>query len=226
MPEKVELVDYQRFANEWRKNLHLYRTENMKTAEYLNIFRILNVSHLETKLHTPFLKELLDSDGSHGQGTLFFHALLQQMPGQPGGVQHENVLSYADSPFDDEYSCRAEEFNKEAGQMDIVINRWSGRRAFCIVIENKISAGEQEEQLSRYSREYLQKRHVPPERRHLVYLHAKSEDHKPKSGGNTPVVILRYQDHIKRMLVQCLPQIRSEVVKELIKQYIAIIEEL
>jgi hypothetical protein len=66
-----------RNLSDWKRKR---QSRNLKSAEDWNLFRIVRVGHLETRLHTPFLRALMDSNGSHGQGTLFFTKFLEQLP--------------------------------------------------------------------------------------------------------------------------------------------------
>ena len=48
-----------------------------KHGDRFNIFEILDRTTDEVKGHSAFLGELLDSNGTHGQGNLFLNAFLQ-----------------------------------------------------------------------------------------------------------------------------------------------------
>ena len=220
---KPDIATFEKLFNGWRDLRVRCMEQNMVDAEDLNIFRVLNISHLETKLHTPFLLDLLKSEGTHGQGTLFFRAFLEQL-----GVCDERELSfYTRTPFDDRYKCREEVFDRESGRKDIVIERLSCEKdkRFCVVVENKIGAGEQEGQLRRYW-EYLEEKPVHSKRKFLVYLHAKGAGHKPQSGSGIRCTILRYQDHICGMLEKCLTHVKSRKVRDLLSQYLDVVRSL
>jgi hypothetical protein len=107
--------------------------------------------------------------------------------------------------------------------MDLVIERRYGHTAFCIIIENKIGALEQPGQLTRYF-SYLQKHPAPAYRRFLIYLHAMGKEHKPISGKNC--LVIRYQDEIRRMLLQSFPDVRASVIRDAIRQYVEVIDGL
>lgn len=197
-----------------------HKARNLSIAEEWNPFQIIRVGHLETKLHTPFLRALFDSNGGHGQGTLFFKRFLEQLAGVPGGPNHADLSLYVSNRFQSDYVCREEVFDRESGRMDLVIERRFGARAFCIIIENKIGALEQATQLQRYS-SYLRKHPAPRNRCFLVYLHAFEEDHRPKSGKCS--LVLRYQNHIMSMLRESEADVRAQIVKDTIRQYRAVI---
>ena len=151
---------------EWSRLDNRIRGDYRKTAPLWNIFDVLRVSHLETKLHTPFLQELFNSQGRHGQGTLFFRQLLREIARQKGGIREGAINSYARFPFDNEYDSRQEVFDPISGRMDLVIERRQGRNKFCIIIENKIQAVEQRHQMARYE-EYLKRHPAKKNRRFL-----------------------------------------------------------
>src|SRR5207245_8329103 len=117
--ERRQVIGWEQLLKEWRRVHGQHRTMTMVFADEFNIFRIFKVDHLEAKLHTPFLRNLFDSNGTHGQGTLFFCGLLQQMALDP-------IWSYAKAPFDDEYTCKDEVDDLQGGSMDLVIQRPTG----------------------------------------------------------------------------------------------------
>lgn len=51
--------------------------EEWKRGEKFNIFNILNLSQDETKLHTPFIAELLNPKGSHGMKDAFLREFIE-----------------------------------------------------------------------------------------------------------------------------------------------------
>lgn len=206
--------------SDWKRKRE---SRNLKIAEDWNLFRIIRVGHLETRLHTPFLRALMDSNGSHGQGTLFFTKFLEQLARLPGGPAPGDLLFYVPDRFQGDYACIEEVFDREAGRMDLVIERRFGLKAFCIIIENKIRALEQPKQLQRYL-SYLKKHPAPRNRRFLVYLHAFGNEHRPKSGKNCLVV--RYQNEIRNMLRESYPHVRAQTVRDTIRQYLAVIDDL
>ena len=199
------------------------QSRNVKNAEDWNPFRIARVGHLETKLHTPFLKALFDCNGGHGQGTLFFKLFLHQLTRLPGGPPTKDIHFFVSGRFQSDYMCREEVFDRESGRMDLIIERRFGLDPFCIIIENKIRAFEQSNQLERYL-SYLKKHVAPSNRCFLVYLHAFGDEHRPKSGNNC--LVMRYQNQITNMLRQADTYVRAQTVRDTLRQYRAVIDEL
>lgn len=112
------------------------------TGENFNIFRILGVGYSEIK-HSMFLCELLNRNGSHGQGDVFLKLFVETF--KIGDFD-------AIGDFNTEISTAVVEYHvgqktdEEGGRIDIFIEDKNN----CIIIENKIYAGDQENQILRY----------------------------------------------------------------------------
>lgn len=104
-----------------------------QTGEKFNIFSILNMERLEVRTHSAFLYELLNPKGSHYQGLEYLKLFI------------EIVLQVEDFDFENIVVDR-ERSIKELGRVDLVIENKEKQ----IIIEMKIDAGDQEEQLKRY----------------------------------------------------------------------------
>lgn len=68
-----------RLKNNYMRMLSDYRESNELLAEDFNIFSLVGVGHYEVTTHSAILRELLDSQGSHGQGNLFFIEFLSML---------------------------------------------------------------------------------------------------------------------------------------------------
>ena len=112
-------------------------------GERFNVFSLCGVDHYEV-MHSRILAEFLNPKGTHGQSDGKFLAAFFKMLLPP---------EFA-SKFDRKTVVRTEECAKmgglSIGRLDIFIEN-SANKVVCI-IENKIFAGEQPEQLSRYSK--------------------------------------------------------------------------
>lgn len=107
-------------------------------ARKYNIFNLLSLERNEVEFHTPFLTNLLDISGDHGQGTLFFLIFLNTLN---DSIHTLNEISQI--KIDKEYYTRN-------GIIDIHITCVKNAKPFHIIIENKIDAGDQTNQLERY----------------------------------------------------------------------------
>ena len=124
-------------------------------GEDFNVFRLCGVDHYET-MHSKILAEFLNPQGSHGQRTLFlecFQKLLKEHFKFKGEFSDRTSVT-TEVSFDD-------------GRLDILIED-EYKKSIC-VIENKIFAGEQSEQLERYSK-WLKKQKFEPEKSVLMFL--------------------------------------------------------
>lgn len=108
------------------------------SGENFNLLKLLKMGHYEVKTHSPILADLLSPKGTHGQGATFLKLFVK-------------LLNIAD--FDPESASVSMEKSigevtlESGGRIDLYITDGKGRK---ILIENKIYAREQENQLSRY----------------------------------------------------------------------------
>ncbi len=201
-----------------------FRKQN---APEFNIFGILNIRHRETKLHTPFLCNLLSPRGTHQQGDLFLKSFLKKM--LPEEKQFESFDSHL-IQVEEEYYAR------KKGRIDILIRHLGKENPFLIVIENKLYAGDQEMQLQRYYDFASKHLHFSNDQIRLFYLTIWG--HVPTDGftiSNDSRIALEkekvlryisYQNSIRHWLEDILPKIEAPVVRETVKQYLNTIQFL
>ena len=109
-------------------------------GEFFNVFNIIGMRVDEVRLHSAMLAELLSPNGYHGLGTLFLRAFLDVI-----GVESSFIdYSYCNLDCIERYIGAKTE--TDGGRIDIIIE--DGNHA--IIIENKIYAPDQENQLLRY----------------------------------------------------------------------------
>ena len=111
------------------------RIESRQRGEGFNVFQLCGVNHYELK-NSMVLRELLSPKGMHGLGERPLNAFAKMF----------NLGTFT---TDADVSCEVTGFIKDSsvGRFDIIIT--DGDKNVCI-IENKIHAGEQSEQLERY----------------------------------------------------------------------------
>lgn len=113
------------------------------TGEDFNIFKVLKLQRAENRLHSAFLAELLNPKGSHGQKDIFLKLFIKRLIG------HETSFDTVNAKIDvEKHVGFISEDKKNGGRIDICINDKKGNE---ILIENKIYAADQENQLIRYS---------------------------------------------------------------------------
>lgn len=110
------------------------KEEARKRGEKYNIFSVLGLETSEVKTHSAFLASLLDPDGDHGVGSAFLDSFVKEMN------IDELLLNTTNS------SVKVEHVTND-GRIDIIISDDNNK---AIIIENKIYAGDQPEQLKRY----------------------------------------------------------------------------
>jgi hypothetical protein len=187
---------------------------NRTEASQFNLLDWLGIERLEDA-HTRILKNLLDPRGTHGQGDLFLRRFLSQFS-YLYGIDAEKVSSCAD------FLVRKEE-TSVFGRTDISL--WSSRLSVAIIIENKIDAADQNEQLKRYRRrldEGLRDWAI----RRLFYLTPSGRKSSDPSAADVIYVPISYNEHIAGWLNSCIAEIRSSAVCEFVRSYAAIAANL
>lgn len=117
---------------------HHQEIEKVK-GESFNIFSILGVESKENKTHSNFIAELLNPKGSHYMGDVFLKAFLEQ-------IKYKGNLNRSEASVIKEFHV-GQKKNITGGRIDILIKDKSNNY---ISIENKIYAGDQDNQLIRY----------------------------------------------------------------------------
>lgn len=198
---------------------------NKREAFDYNIFHILNIHTYEEKTHTPFLKNLLQPDGTHGQGGLFLRSFIECFIPEE---KRENFKLEKESDY-----IVDEEYHTGLGRLDLYIHSKNPRKRFGIVIENKIYASDQPDQLGRYY-DFISKRYED-EQMALFYLTVGGEDasdHSIEEGLEKELkdkYVLRdidYKNDIKTWLEKCYENVGAYRVKYLLEAYIEVIIRL
>lgn len=185
------------------------------TGENFNIFRILKRETREVETHSAFIAELLNPKGSHGMKEKLLELFITQF----------NV----DSAPNESKELQKTQVNVEEvtnnGRIDIVIKFSNGR---VVVIENKIYANDQGQQLVRYKEVY--------KNCHLLYLTLNgnepsdisiTKDDKSKLAIGKDFLIASYKEDIIKWLVLCQKESASKpLLRETILQYIYLIKHL
>lgn len=184
------------------------------TGEHFNIFRILGVRHLEVATHSPILADLLNPKGTHGQKEVFLDLFLDQFEIEGFGSKSATAISEL-------YIGPVTE--SSGGRIDIVIQEAdkSGKTRR-ILIENKIYASDQPNQLIRY-RNF--DKDAP-----LFYLTLFGDEPDNVSTDKAKEIDFKsisYSEDILSWLQKCRKEaVCLPGVREIISQYIVLIEEL
>ena len=216
-------LDIQRFFQEVANICALEQAqqeERNRKGENYNLFSILSIERYELK-HSALIANLLDPKGSHGCGDAFLRAFF------------EIALKGTAYPFED---CTLPHSYTEfytgpiagdtGGRIDILVK--SSR--YGLIIENKIYAGDQDKQLTRYDN--YGKETFGADGYLLIYLtlygyDASKESTATKSAEEVGYLRLSYAEDILRWLEQCVRLADNKpLVRESLNQYIRTIKQL
>ena len=179
--------------------------KSCSTGENFNVFKLCGVYHYENA-HSDIIAEFLDSEGSHGCGSDFFQAFCK--------ITGLDFFKYGNAEVIREHWT-------DEGRPDILISAGKNK----IVIENKINASEQQDQLRRY-RDWLDKNSIDKKESPLLFLtlNGRPSSDEKVQGQYTPI---SYKNHIIPWLAECA-RIATEkpFVRESLLQYKKLVEEL
>ena len=184
----------------------------LATGVRFNLFSVLRIQSKEELTHSRFIAELLNPKGKHGKGSLFLELFLHQLEIDDVKVEGAKIhLEYSIGNISKKKS--------EGGRIDIYIEA-SGKN---IIIENKIYADEQKEQLVRYSNSRSNA--------HLLYLTLfgdLSSDHDRLTNGDHLLYRpISYSSDILNWLQLCIKEAHNlPFVRENIQQYINLVSKL
>lgn len=212
--EKVNnnLTEVTSIMNKWYDELD-------KDGSRFNIFSILKVSSNEVRLHSNFIAELLNHKGTHSFRNEFCKLFISQL------IPFEKNNIVANFNFEN-YNVEVEKSTglinqnyTSGGRIDILITDKQKRR---IIIENKIFASDQHNQLLRYYN--FDKRGI------LLYLTLNGNEPNKWSTNNElennkDFHCISYKSFISNWLEKCIVLSKNKPkVSETISQYLQIIK--
>lgn len=174
------------------------RQRNAAKAGRFNLFSILRITADEVRLHSRFLAELLDPWGSHDQGTVFLDRFLEMTGCHHVFPDTSNVRVLVEHHIGPKTLTTG-------GRIDLLL---IDEKRNAVIIENKIYAGDQENQLLRYHN-YAQQLKADVGNYSLLYLTLHGNEATEWSTGNgtltksdyTPI---SYAFHIRSWLEACV----------------------
>ena len=223
--EKINLFD--ETLHRFRVFLKNWHEKDKEVASRFNLFSILKIDWKEVIVHTPLLSNLLNPMGTHSQGDLFYNEFIMTVLPEKEWDFFLNITP------EDLYVRDEESF--EDGQIDIFIRHKNKIAPFVIIIENKIFAGDQYQQLTRYYNHAIKRLSINPEKVKLIYLtpiesmpgdlsiekNLKDELIKSKT-----LLVISYQEHIIKWIKKCALLTKAPVVKYSLEQYLLTLESL
>lgn len=195
--------------------LKSYDKLTQSTGENFNIFSVMGMESNEVKTHSAIIGALLNPKGSHGQKDVFLKLFIKI-------CEKNDIL--LDISTNDAITKIEESVGKingegtEGGRIDILVHD-TKNQAF--VIENKIYAPEQNNQIGRYNKAFP---NAP-----IFYLTLTGD--KPKSSGelieNVDYFIISYKEHILLWLEECVKEaVKFPMLREVLNQYINLVKKL
>ena len=216
-------LDIQRFFQEVASICALEQAqqeERNRKGENYNLFSILSIERYELK-HSALIANLLDPKGSHGCGDAFLRAFFEIAL---KGTAYPFESSTPPNSYTEHYTGPIS--GDTGGRIDILVK--SSR--YGLIIENKIYAGDQDKQLTRYDN--YGKETFGADGYLLVYLtlygcDASKESTATKSAEEVGYLRLSYAEDILRWLEQCVRLADNKpLVRESLNQYIRTIKQL
>ena len=194
--------------------------ERNRKGENYNLFSILRIEGSELK-HSALIANLLDPKGSHGCGDAFLRAFFEI-------ALKDLAYPFEDCTLPDSYTeyYTGPIAGDTGGRIDILVKS----SHYGLIIENKIYAGDQDKQLTRYDN--YGKETFGADGYLLVYLtlygcDASKESTATKSAEEVGYLRLSYAEDILRWLEQCARLAYDKpLVRESLNQYIRTIKQL
>lgn len=216
-------LDIQRFFQEVENictHEQALQEERHRKGENYNLFSILSIERYELK-HSALIANLLDPKGSHGCGDAFLRAFFEIAL---KGTAYPFESSTPPNSYTEYYTGPIA--GDTGGRIDILVES----SHYGLIIENKIYAGDQDKQLTRYDN--YGKETFGADGYLLVYLtlygyDASKESTATKSAEKVGYLRLSYAEDILCWLEQCARLADNKpLVRESLNQYIRTIKQL
>jgi hypothetical protein len=192
-----------------------YKRINELTGENFNVFRILKLESHEVRMHSAFLAELLNPNGSHGQRDSFLKLFVEMF------CYKQNALDTASCTVEIEKHTGFLNLERtEGGRIDILVTDKNQNQ---IIVENKIYAGDQPNQVLRYYK-YSNKAD-------LIYLSLYGKEPEEYSKRDLKIdehyKCYSYSNHVIEWLEACRKEVTIQpIIRESLSQYINLIKHL
>ena len=185
------------------------------TAPEYNVFSILGLEREEVHTHSAMLENLLNPKGSHGQQHLFLCSFLEYC-----AFAHKDFPIPSEDIADGRWHVKSEEYTSY-GILDILIQSPDLNSQY--VIENKIDAPEEGTQLFRYGK-WMESQKDEYSNQALVLLTIDGDESVSAKG--IPYYSISYRRDISTWLRSTLHEIKASNVREVVSQYLSLIENL
>ncbi len=190
------------------------RAQKEKQGEYFNVFNTIGLRTEEVRLHSALIAELLNPNGMHGLSNLFLQIFLERL-GLPRDYVKEAKGKITER-------CIGPKTKTEGGRIDIIVE--DGNHA--VIIENKIYAEDQENQLLRY---YNYGKKQFGDNFILIYLTLDGGEPEENSLGkkDIPFELMSYKNDIVEWLGECIESSKvTPLANAVIIQYRELIKQI
>lgn len=191
------------------------KENNMKAAgEEFNIFNILDVERKEVETHSKIIYDLINPNGSHGQGNIFLKSFIKNVLSPR--VKDEKPLINEDFKMENIHVNREERISEQEdnyGRIDFVISN----KEYYFAVEMKIDAGDQPEQLDRYYK-YAKSKN----KKYGVYyltLEGRTPSMESSSISNGEIKCRSFEKDIYQWVSDCVRYANSNNIKVILEQY-------
>ena len=186
-----------------------------KEGENFNVFSALNICSDEMRLHSRLLATLFNPKANHGLGNEFLRQFLVTAI-----KVDDNYITHCNESIAERYVGELTETT--GGRIDIILE--DGKHG--IIIENKIYAGDQPNQLLRYHNYGVKQ--FGENNFKLVYLTLEGSEPSSDSlgGGHFDFIKLSYAQDILGLLEGLVTTSPQKPIHRTIKDYITIIKQL
>ena len=180
------------------------------TGGRFNMFRVCGVNHYENT-HSAIIAEFLNPNGTHGLKSKLLECFVETL-GKHFTIQD---FDYRNARVHTEYST-------SYGRIDILIEDNQNK---AIIIENKVYADDQWEQLKRYNQ--FAANTYKESNYQILYLTLFGDDASEQSSKGTSYLPISHKETIINWLEKCVAiAARAPIVRETIIQYINHLKQL
>lgn len=183
------------------------------TGEKFNVFEILNLTTNETRTHSAFIAALLNPKGTHELGSIMLKHFLEiikftDLDVETTSIHIERGIGYVSQDY------------SEGGRIDIIIEDTKGNG---VVIENKIYAPDQLNQMERYYK-YATNKY---KKWKLLYLTLDGKLANTSLENGNDYTCISYKKDITEWLEKCKKEAANfPLLRETIAQYLTLIKNL
>jgi hypothetical protein len=183
------------------------KEESLRRGERFNMFQICGVDHYEV-MHSAIIASFLDPKGNHGQKDKYLKAFLRIVDDKTE-IETSSCSIYT-------------EYVTNEGRIDILIEDKGSKG---IIIENKVYASDQSEQLKRYDKFSKEKYKVGNYA--IYYLTLDEHDASDDSGKGINYTSISYKEHILNWIGECIKEsATTPLIRETLIQYSSHIKQL